>query len=50
MRLTKPDSSSVMIMLDTDFVEKTYDVYYFDIMDIMGIIGGLNASIGPLLA
>ena len=38
------------IMLDTDFTEKNYEVHYFGYMDILGIIGGLNASIGPLLA
>ena len=40
----------MVIMLDTDFTEKNYEVHYFGYMDILGIIGGLNASIGPLLA
>ena len=36
-------------MIDIDFTEKSYEVHYFGYMDILGIIGGLNASIGPLL-
>ena len=50
MRDSKPDSTTVVIMVNTDFTERTYDVFFFGFMDIMGIIGGLNASIGPLLA
>ena len=47
----KPFSSStIVVMVNTDFTEKNYDIFYFGYMDIMGMIGGLNASIGPLLA
>lgn len=42
--------STMTIMMDTDFTEKNYEIHYFGYMDILGIIGGLNASIGPLLA
>ena len=36
-------------MLDHDFTEKYYEIKFFQIMDILAIIGGLNASIGPIL-
>ena len=36
-------------MIDTDFTEKNYEIHYFGYMDILGILGGLNASIGPIL-
>lgn len=35
-------------MLDHDFTEKYYEIRYFGYMDILSIIGGLNASIGPI--
>lgn len=43
------NSSEVTIMIDHDFTQRYYEVYYFGVTDIMAIIGGLNASIGPLL-
>ena len=36
-------------MIDHDFVEKYYEIFYFGPMDILSIIGGLNASIAPAL-
>ena len=45
----KFQSSDVVILIDMDFTEKLYSIYYFNFVDIMGIIGGLNASIGPAL-
>ena len=42
-------SSDVVILIDMDFTEKMFELYYFNFMDIMSIIGGLNASIGPVL-
>ena len=42
-------SSDIIIMMDTDFTEKNYEIYYFGYMDILGIIGGLNASISPII-
>ena len=46
---TPLNDSDIIIMIDTDFTEKNYQIYYFGPMDILGIIGGLNASIGPLI-
>ena len=40
--------SDVTIMIKMDFTEKIYEIYYFTITDVMGLIGGLNASIGPV--
>ena len=31
-----------------DFTEKIYSIFYFTFTDVMGLIGGLNASIGPM--
>ena len=50
LKTTPFKSSTIVIMMDTDFTEKNYEVHYFAYIDILGIIGGLNASIGPLLA
>ena len=36
-------------MIDHDFVQKYYEIYFFGYMDILSIIGGLNASIAPIL-
>ena len=42
-------SSELIVMIDHDFVEKYYEIYYFGPMDILSLIGGLNASIAPAL-
>ena len=44
----KFENSDVTVMIDMDFTEKIYEIYYFTITDVMGLIGGLNASIGPV--
>ena len=43
------ETNEFLVMIDTDFTEKDYEIHYFGYMDILGIIGGLKASIGPLL-
>ena len=43
------EDSDVNVMIDLDFTEKRYEIQEFGIMDMLSIIGGLNASIGPLL-
>ena len=35
-------------MIDHDFVQVEYELNYFGYMDILAIIGGLNASIVPI--
>ena len=40
---------NITIMIDHDFTERYYEIHYFKVMDILAIIGGLNASIGPIL-
>ena len=43
------NSSLLVVMIDHDFVQKYYEIYFFGYMDILSIIGGLNASIAPIL-
>ena len=43
------NSTDITIMIDHDFVERYYEIKYFGWMDILSIIGGYNASIGPML-
>ena len=45
----KFESMDVFILIDMDFTEKIYEIYFFTFTDVMGLIGGLNASIGPAL-
>ena len=35
--------------IDFDFTERIYDVHYFGIMDLLSKLGGLRASILPIL-
>ena len=35
-------------MLNHDFTERNYQIQYFEWMDILAILGGFNASLGPL--
>ena len=47
---TEFKSSTIKVMFDHDFTEKYYEIQYFDYWDILAIIGGLNASIKPLMS
>lgn len=38
-----------MANIDFDFTERIYTIKYFGIMDVMSTLGGLRASILPLL-
>ena len=38
------------IFLEFDFTERIFTLYYFNVFDIMASIGGLKASIGPILS
>ena len=42
-------SSDVVIMIDYEFTERKYIISYFGYMDILSKIGGLAASISPVL-
>ena len=35
--------------IDFDFTERVYDVHYFGIMDLLSKLGGLRASIIPII-
>lgn len=48
LKLTPFETSEIVIMFDHDFTEKYYEIKYFGYMDILSIIGGLNASLGPI--
>lgn len=41
--------SSIISNLDFDFTERIYELQYYGVMDIMSKLGGLRASIIPLL-
>lgn len=43
------ESSDVIIMIDYEFTEKKYIISYFGYMDILSKIGGISASISPVL-
>ena len=43
------ETSRIKIMLDHDFTEKYFEIFYFGYMDILASIGGINASIKPLI-
>lgn len=43
------ESSDVIIMIDYEFTERMYKISYFGYMDILSKIGGINASVTPLL-
>ena len=43
------ESSDLISNIDFDFTERIYDVSYFGIMDLMSKLGGLRASIMPIL-
>lgn len=38
------------IFLQFDFTERIFTLYYFSVFDILASIGGLKASIGPILS
>ena len=42
-------SSDVIIMIDYEFTERKYIISYFGYMDILSKIGGIAASISPVL-
>lgn len=42
--------SKIISNIDFDFTERIYTLKYFDIRDIMSILGGLRSSIIPLVA
>ena len=44
------NGSDVIIMIDHDFTERRYIIKYFGYADILSKIGGLSASIRPVLA
>lgn len=41
--------TSMLSNIDFDFTERIYDVRYFGIMDLLSKLGGLRASIMPML-
>lgn len=44
------DSSTITVNLEFDFTERVFTLFYFSLSDILSIIGGLKASISPLLS
>ena len=40
----------ITIFLQFDFTERIFTLYYFNIFDILASVGGLKASIGPILS
>jgi len=43
------ESSDVIVMIDYEFTERNYIINYFGYMDILSKIGGISASISPVL-
>lgn len=43
------NKTSIVSNLDFDFTERIYNIEYFGLMDIMSKLGGLRASIMPLV-
>ena len=43
-------TSDVTIMMDHDFTERVFIIRYFGYADILSKIGGLTASLRPMLA
>lgn len=42
-------STALVSNIDFDFTERIYDVQYFGIMDLLSKLGGLRASINPII-
>ena len=38
------------IFLQFDFTERIFTLYYFTVFDVLSSIGGLKASIGPMIS
>lgn len=46
---TKYNRSVIQSNIDFDFTERVYDVHFYDIVDLFAKLGGLRASILPIL-
>ena len=50
MRLDRDKTGrSIVSNLDFDFTERIYEVQYYGLMDLLAKLGGLRASIAPML-
>jgi len=39
----------IQLNIDFDFTERIYNISYYTVLDIMAVIGGLKASIMPII-
>lgn len=43
------NNSNIVVLLNFEFTEQIFEIYYIGVLDILARIGGLSASILPIL-
>lgn len=41
--------TNIVSNIEFDFTERIYDIHYYGIMDVLSKLGGLRASIAPII-